>query len=85
MSVYLKKNNEILFKIKDNGCGLPKDFDPYNSSTTGFELVNILSQQLKGNYQFANLKRGTEFKFQFIPREVKGAHSGYKMPVLSGR
>jgi len=40
------KNNTYELVVRDNGIGLPKDFDLKSSQTLGLELVNILARQL---------------------------------------
>jgi two-component sensor histidine kinase len=38
----------ILISVRDEGAGLPSDFDPASRKRLGTRLVNALSQQLKG-------------------------------------
>lgn len=46
--VVMKKNdNELLLQVKDNGIGLPQNFDPENSSSFGYEIVKAFSQKLR--------------------------------------
>ncbi|MFA5117858.1 MAG: PAS domain S-box protein [Candidatus Omnitrophota bacterium] len=40
------ENNTYELVVRDNGVGLPKDFDLKSSQTLGLELVNILARQL---------------------------------------
>ena len=42
-----KTDNELLLQVKDNGVGLPDDFDPENSSSFGYEIIKAFSQKLK--------------------------------------
>ena len=53
LSISLKsilKNNEAQLIIKDDGPGLPGDFDLNTSDSLGLKIVNILvTGQLKGN------------------------------------
>jgi two-component sensor histidine kinase len=46
--VIMKKNdNELLLQVKDNGIGLPVDFNPEKSSSFGYEIIKAFSQKLK--------------------------------------
>jgi two-component system, sensor histidine kinase PdtaS len=46
--VTMKKNeNELLLQVKDNGIGLPVDFNPENSSSFGYEIIKAFSQKLR--------------------------------------
>jgi two-component sensor histidine kinase len=48
--------NELEIIIKDNGKGLPEDFDIKNTSSYGMKLVQILGQKLKADIRFINDK-----------------------------
>jgi len=37
--------------VKDNGKGLPDNFDPAKSKSLGLKLVKILSKQLRGKFK----------------------------------
>jgi two-component sensor histidine kinase len=41
--------------------GLPPDLDIYNPPSLGLQLVNMLTQQLKGVFEF-DRRQGTAFK-----------------------
>src|SRR5690606_28937891 len=43
------RDNRARLIIGDDGIGLPKDFDPYNSSTLGMKLILTLTDQLEGD------------------------------------
>ncbi|MBL7701661.1 MAG: hypothetical protein JNM14_05395 [Ferruginibacter sp.] len=46
--VTMKKNdNELLLQVKDNGIGLPENFNPEHSSSFGYEIIKAFSQKLK--------------------------------------
>ena len=45
-----KKKNKIYLSIKDNGSGLPEDFDIENTGGFGLRLVKMLIQQLDGTF-----------------------------------
>jgi two-component sensor histidine kinase len=42
-----KNGNELFLQVKDNGVGLPADFDPENTSSFGFEIISAFAQKLK--------------------------------------
>jgi two-component sensor histidine kinase len=50
--------------IGDDGVGLPEDFDFQKTESLGFQLVNILTEQLQGTIKVGNDK-GTEFSIKF--------------------
>ena len=51
-----KKNSdeELLVKMKDNGPGIPKDFDIKKSKSYGMKLIQSLSKKLKAEVNFEN-------------------------------
>lgn len=51
-------------KVKDNGQGLPEDFDQKGRNGFGLMLVNMLSQQLKGSFEISTDK-GTRAVLRF--------------------
>lgn len=53
----------ILLAVRDNGKGLPKDFDIQRTTSLGLNLVRILSQQVRGEL---SVESGTETLFQVI-------------------
>lgn len=42
-----KNDNELLLQVKDNGVGLPGNFNPEHSSSFGYEIIKAFSQKLK--------------------------------------
>lgn len=61
---YIDKN-EIELKVKDNGVGLPEDFDFRKTKSLGLHLVTIVAEdQLDGRIKLNRVK-GTEFKITF--------------------
>jgi two-component sensor histidine kinase len=50
--------------VKDNGVGIPEDFDIANPKSFGLRLVNVFSRQMNGTVQINN-SDGTEFRIQF--------------------
>ncbi|HXV44521.1 MAG TPA: histidine kinase dimerization/phosphoacceptor domain -containing protein [Anaerolineae bacterium] len=58
----------LILLVSDNGVGLPPDIDIYNSSTLGLQLVNMLTQQLKGTLEL-ECTAGTTFKLTWVDYE----------------
>jgi PAS domain S-box-containing protein len=59
----LDRENFIL-TIRDNGIGLPQDFDFRNTSSLGLQLMCRLAKQIGGSLQH-NRSQGTEFQIVF--------------------
>lgn len=57
-----------VLKVKDNGVGLPEDFDPLKSDSLGLQLINNLVKQIEGSLEVKS-EDGAEFTVQF--RELK--------------
>lgn len=51
--------------VKDNGTGLPADFDSRKAKSLGMNLVEGLVRQLDGAMKFSSTEGGTEFQLQF--------------------
>ncbi len=56
--------NEITLIVRDNGIGLPSNFDFKNTASLGWELIDALSSQLSGDITINN-DIGVEFKIDF--------------------
>jgi PAS domain S-box-containing protein len=71
--IYIKlcsqKNNSFSLIVRDNGVGLPENFDAKKAKTLGMTLVQGLVKQLKGSLEI-NSDQGTEFKIYFPKRKV---------------
>lgn len=42
-----KTKSELLLRVKDNGIGLPPDFDPENTTSFGYEIIKAFIQKMK--------------------------------------
>ena len=60
--------------VRDNGMGLPQDFNAATSGTLGLQLVSVLAKQLRGTFHM-NSHCGTEAIVTF-PKE--GMNSGQR-------
>lgn len=59
--------NTFSLSVRDNGIGLPKNIDFRSARTFGFEIVNELVSQLKGEIQLSR-RGGTRFRVTFKER-----------------
>lgn len=65
IDINLSLNQNIyILEVKDNGIGLPGDFDIIYPKTTGMQMVNALVRQLDGLIDLEN-DHGAEFKISF--------------------
>ena len=46
-----KKDHAIVLILKDDGIGIPVNFDIENNKTLGLQLVKLLVNQLNGKYK----------------------------------
>lgn len=61
--------NEYVLEIKDNGQGLPKDFDLRKTKSLGLKIINtMVVADLKGTFELISLEKGTLAKVK-IPKE----------------
>lgn len=55
---------ELELKVKDDGKGIPSDLNLKHVKSLGLKLVNILTKQLKGSWNYST-HNGTEFLIRF--------------------
>lgn len=65
-----EQTKQLCLTVKDNGCGLPKNFVLGNSNSLGFDLIQGLTRQLKGQLTI-HTHNGTEVHIIF-PHEQHG-------------
>jgi two-component sensor histidine kinase len=58
-------DGNILITVRDEGSGLPADFDPQKSRGLGMRIVNAFANQLNTKLKFTRLSPGSEFKLLF--------------------
>jgi two-component sensor histidine kinase len=63
-----KDNDQITLEIKDNGVGLPPNFDPSKVKPLGMELILTLTEQIQGELSITNSEGAT---FQLTFQEVQ--------------
>ncbi|NET44220.1 PAS domain-containing protein [Okeania sp. SIO2B3] len=66
IELHQDKQEKVYITIKDNGIGIPPDFEWKNHSSLGLKLVRILSKQLKAEIDFDGHK-GTVVNLIFSP------------------
>ncbi|RFM28859.1 tetratricopeptide repeat-containing sensor histidine kinase [Deminuibacter soli] len=72
---------EILLRIKDNGRGLPENFNPKNSNSLGIQLMQLFSQQLDGQLHIAG-NNGVEVTLVFgLQQSVEGTNAFRNIPI----
>ncbi|MGD1804683.1 PAS domain-containing protein [Dapis sp. BLCC M126] len=70
LELHQDEQEKIHLTIRDNGIGIPADFDWQNSSSLGLKLVRILSKQLKAEIEFDG-SQGTVVNLKFSPLKYK--------------
>jgi PAS domain S-box-containing protein len=60
---YDKEN--LVLSIKDNGKGLPPEFDYRNTESLGLQLVCLLTEQIQGKLEVKSSDKGTSFSVIF--------------------
>ena len=65
-----KEKGVVSIEIRDNGNGLPEDFEERNSSSIGMTIIHSLKEQLEGELEFSS-QNGTCFKFSFRKSDIK--------------
>ena len=58
---YQSSDRSLTLIVRDNGVGLPADFDSKKAKTLGISLIQGLIKQLRGSLEI-NCHQGTEFK-----------------------
>lgn len=66
----VKKENECYLTIKDTGIGIPDHCLNTKTNSLGLRLIQIISAQLNGKYNFEN-NNGTEFSLVFPIKEIE--------------
>ncbi len=70
IAISISKNDDekVTVSIKDDGKGLPDDFEERSKSSLGMQLIHNLTSQIDGELTFAN-ENGTHLKITFsIPK-----------------
>jgi len=59
---FLHQNGQFIMTVRDNGCGLPVDYNKKQS--LGITVIEALTEQLDGNSKFTD-NQGTHFELTF--------------------
>jgi PAS domain S-box-containing protein len=59
------QDGQVSLEVRDDGCGLPRDFQPDKVASLGLRLVETLAQQLRATVTWDTSHRGTCFVLQF--------------------
>jgi len=63
----MNENNYEL-RIKDNGVGLPENFNLENSTSLGMEIIKLLAKQIDSTIKYTSSNTGTEFRILFCSK-----------------
>lgn len=66
---YQKAESNLILIIRDNGIGLPENFDSKKAKTLGITLVQGLVKQLRGKLEIES-HQGTQFKITFTNSRI---------------
>ncbi|MFN8347798.1 MAG: histidine kinase dimerization/phosphoacceptor domain -containing protein [Spirosomataceae bacterium] len=56
-----RSKDQLLLRVQDNGRGLPKEFDPDNTATFGYEMIRAFLQKMKAQMSIDG-SHGTDVK-----------------------
>lgn len=62
-------DDEYILSARDDGCGLPADFDVTSLDSLGIKLINVLTRQMRGTIEIETGGPGGSFTFH-IPRKA---------------
>ena len=69
-----KSDSGVVLSVKDDGIGLPKNFDMDKQDSLGMTLLNALTQQLDGKLSVESGDH-TIFKVEFKPKSIRSTGS----------
>ncbi len=69
-----EKDDRIVATVKDNGVGIPEDFQHQEEQSMGYTIVETLISQLEAEYEM-NTDDGTEITFSFQKQLRRGSSS----------
>jgi len=72
-----KTNNNVTLQIEDDGIGLPENFDRIDGGSMGLQLIDLLTEQLKGEKTYSSSSEGTLFTLKFSITDAKGSGSSF--------
>lgn len=69
----IEESEMVRLSIEDDGPGLPGRFGELRGKSLGFQLIELLSKQLKAEFLYEGRGEGTRFELRFEKADVKGA------------
>lgn len=73
-------------RVRDNGVGLPPDFEIERVKTLGLKLVrSIIDHQLQGGLTMTNVHPGTEVRVHFVPPDYPPRITNHAPPSRQPR
>jgi two-component sensor histidine kinase len=70
-----QNDGAFAFWFEDDGIGLPENFDPASGDSLGMKIVQSLSEQLCGRFEWQDLGVGLRFTCRFPAGMRTGGHS----------
>ncbi|REL39038.1 PAS domain S-box protein [Rhodohalobacter sp. SW132] len=78
ITIILQKNGDnVTLQIEDDGIGLPENFDRIDGGSMGLQLIDLLTEQLKGKKTYSSSSEGTLFTLKFSITDAKGSGSSF--------
>jgi two-component sensor histidine kinase len=59
------KSGKVKLSIEDDGVGLPTDLVLKRKKNLGLQIIETLTQQLRGEHHFKSNENGTQFTLLF--------------------
>jgi PAS domain S-box-containing protein len=69
--ILVKEEGTLQLSVRDNGIGLPEDFDIDDAETLGMRIIKTLAKQLEASIDYRR-KNGSKFIITFEIADVKG-------------
>ena len=74
ITVNLKEvESRLILEIVDDGIGLPEDFNFKTYSSMGLKLIELLSEQLEGEFRHESMNGQTTFTLSFEKANINGS------------
>jgi two-component sensor histidine kinase len=65
-----QEEEDIVISLRDNGIGIPMDFDWRHTLSLGMHLIMTLVEQVNGTIELTDRNEGTHFTIR-IPRDSR--------------
>ena len=70
----IENQNLVTLEIRDNGVGLPENFNSLKNQSLGLRIIDVLSNQINATHSYSDLHSGTSFTLEFTR---KTEHTSY--------